>query len=78
MQISRLTCASVGVGLLVAAIYYRFFFGHWGGFNDLSYYKEGYRWQFFKIRIWLAISAGSGVLAYFNLPGWFPSLFSQH
>jgi hypothetical protein len=34
-----------------------------------------YEWSHFKIMIWLMISAGCGILAYYQLPHWFPNTF---
>src|SRR6476659_8823084 len=34
-----------------------------------------YRWSYLKIAIWLGISIGCGILAYYQLPHWFPGIF---
>ncbi len=84
---SRLTCAAIGVGLVVAFLYFKLFFGDWGGFKldieneakiplvDKDYDFVESRWSYYKILLWLLISVGSGLLAYYQLPGWFPRLF---
>ena len=82
-----LTCAAVGVGLLVAVLYFRIFFGGFRGFGkdvdnsasdpllDVDYDYVESQWSTNKIVIWLLLSFGCGVLAYHQLPGWFPNLF---
>src|SRR6266550_1642475 len=82
-----LTCAAVGVGLLVAVLYFKLFFGNFRGFgkdvgnsgsdplldDDYDYVES--QWSSNKILIWLLLSFGCGWLAYHQLPGWFPDLF---
>jgi hypothetical protein len=92
---SRLTYASIGVGLLVAFLYFKVFFQDASQFEDdventakLEYMKRSwffpfrwlndsmdFQWSELKIFIWIGISVGSSILAYYQLPGWFPKLF---
>jgi hypothetical protein len=82
---------AVVTGLLVAVLYFRIIFGSFGGFKlDLNnaannplflnsnhdhYDHSESQWSRSKIVIWILLSIGCGVLAYYQLPGWFPSLF---
>ena len=82
-----LKCAAFGIGLLVAILYFRLFFGSFWGFRrdidndskipllDKDYDYVESRRSHNKILIWLLLSVGSGVLAYHELPNWFPNLF---
>jgi hypothetical protein len=84
---TRLTYAALGVGLLVAVLYFRIFFRNVDGFEedadkagkipilnqDYDYVES--KWSHNKIMIWLVISIGSGIAAYYQLPDWFPHLF---
>ena len=75
-----ITWASIGVGLVVAILYFKLFFGNRGGFNNLPEdLNQGSDCQWFKLKIWMwiLISAGSGLLAYHQLPDWFPSFFQR-
>src|SRR5262245_52248266 len=90
---SKLTYASIGVGLLVAVLYFKLFFKDAAGFREDSekaakgywYSKwafwvrpaeyQEYQWSELKVFVWLAISVGSGILAYYQLPDWFPRAF---
>jgi len=81
-----LTFAAVGVGLLVGVLYFKIIFGSFGGFRqdvendakipfaDKDYDFVESQWSHTKIAIWLLLSVGSGVLAYYQLPRWFPDL----
>jgi hypothetical protein len=95
MHTSKLTYASVGVGLLVAFLYFRIFFYDGSQFEQDAenaakaelmsrtlfwplrwiYDRDEFRWSELKILIWIALSVGSGILAYHQLPEWFPVLF---
>jgi hypothetical protein len=90
---SRLTYASVGVGLLTAFFYFKIFFKDSATFAEdaenaakmiwfrrwVCWYRnsqyDDYQWSQMKVLIWIGISVGSGVGAYYQLPGWFPQLF---
>ena len=84
---SKLTYVATGVGLLVAFLYFKLFFGDRGGFKqdvendakipilDKDYDHVESQWSYNKILIWILLSVGSGVLAYHQLPAWFPNLF---
>jgi hypothetical protein len=91
---SRLTYASVGVGLAVAFLYFRLFFKDLSGFAEdsknvtrlwplggllLLFRPDAYdecQWSRLKLLIWLGLSVGCGVLAYYQLPVWFPRIFA--
>ena len=90
---SRLTYASVGVGLLIALLYFKLFFRDSAGFTEdtenaakafwlrrwVFWYPNSqyvdYKWSEMKVLIWIGLSVGSGILAYYQLPGWFPQVF---
>jgi hypothetical protein len=87
--LSPLTCAAVIVGLLVAVLYFKIIFGGFGEFRqdvrnnakipllhrDFDHVES--QWSRSKILIWILLSIGCGVLAYYRLPGWLPSLFPR-
>ena len=81
--------AAIGVGLLVAFLYFRIFFRDTSGFGedvetagkiplvDRDYDYVESKWSYNKIIIWILLSVGSGVLAYYQLPDWFPRWFPK-
>lgn len=89
----KLTYASIGVGLLVAFMYFKLFFKDSSGFAQdadntakifwlrrwVFWYRNSQyddcRWSELKVFIWVGIAAGSGILAYYQLPDWFPQVF---
>ncbi|HEY1788731.1 MAG TPA: hypothetical protein VGJ73_11270 [Verrucomicrobiae bacterium] len=86
---TKLTYAAIGIGLVVAILYFGIFFRNSSGFgNDVSnalnnpvidkdYDYVNRQWSKDKILLWLIISIGSGILAYYQLPEWFPHLFGH-
>ena len=86
---SPLTCAAVGVGMFVAILYFKVLFRSFGGlrldlenianhplfFRTSSYDHVESRWSRNKILIWILLSVGSGILAFHQLPAWFPRMF---
>ena len=92
---SRLTYTAIGVGLLVAFIYFKVFFQDSSGFEEdakntarLEHMKRSYifpfswlynsvdyQWSELKMIIWIGLSVGGGILAYYQLPKWFPHVF---
>lgn len=90
---SKLTYASIGVGLLIAFLYFKLFFRDSAGFAEdaeraakMQWWREwvfwhrgseyvDYQWSEMKVLIWIGISVGSGILAYYQLLGWFPQMF---
>jgi len=76
----RLTWASIGVTVVVGFLYFRLFFPRRDGFDDLpDDYSTGidYQWAKWKIIAFIMLSAGTGILAYHQLPGWFPHVFKR-
>ena len=86
----KLTYVSIGVGLLMAFLYFGIFFGGISGFwedfkNDnirFPFLSKNYdyvnvQWSKDKIMLWIIISVGSGFLAYYQLPVWFPRAFGH-
>ncbi|HUA65624.1 MAG TPA: hypothetical protein VME24_07240 [Alphaproteobacteria bacterium] len=77
---ARLTCAATSIGLIVAILYFRIFFRNWDDFQDAwGDFARGVlaRQLSGRISFWIMISIGSGFLAYFQLPKWFPHLFGH-
>jgi hypothetical protein len=85
---SKLTYASIAVGLLVALILFRLFFKniagffHCIGFSLSSQPNAGApaqpglsRWSRLKLLLGTLLPAGSGYAAYMLLPRWFPAFF---
>ncbi|MDR3457438.1 MAG: hypothetical protein P4N60_08330 [Verrucomicrobiae bacterium] len=84
---NRLTYAALGVGLFVAMLYFRIFFRDVDGFEDdvdkserIPILDKNYdyidsKWSSNKIMIWLLLSVGCGIAAYYQLPDWFPHIF---
>ena len=84
---NRLTVVSVGIGILVAFLYFQAFFRDASGFGlDVEEAAKPAWWLFgcnrvdsewshLKITVWLLLSVGTGVIAYYQLPGWFPAFF---
>src|SRR5262245_32013527 len=85
--VSPLTCGAVGVAAFIAVLYFQLIFKGFAGFRqdvvndakipfvDNHYDYVDSQWSHNKIVIWLLLSIGSGVLAYHQLPHWFPGLF---
>jgi hypothetical protein len=81
--------AAIGVGLLVALLYFRIFFRGSSGFRedvgnalkiplaDPDYDPIDKQWSHNKIMFWIFISVSSGMLAYYQLPDWFPQWFPK-
>lgn len=77
---TKLTFAAIGLGLVVAIIYFRIFFKNLDDFQDA--WSDFWRGLFSRqlagrISFWIIISVGSGMLAYYQLPEWFPHLFGH-
>jgi hypothetical protein len=76
----RLTWASIGITVIVGFLYFRAFFPRRDGFNDIPRdYTRGpdFRWAEWKIIAFIALSAGTGMLSYHQLPHWFPHAFNR-
>lgn len=70
--------AAIALGLVIAILYFRIFFKDLSDFKDAWFdFGRGLPSRQFSPRVsfWLIISVGSGFLAYYQLPGWFPHLF---
>ena len=85
---SKLTYASIAVGLLVALILFRLFFKNIAGFfycigfslgsqpNGVAGAPPGLsKWSRVKLLLGTLLPAGSGYAAYMLLPRWFPAFF---
>jgi len=84
-----LTYAAIGVGLVVAFLYFTIFFRDVSGFEDdveksnkipildADYDYVDSKWSGEKIWAWVLLSVGSGILAYYQLPDWFPHIFGK-
>jgi hypothetical protein len=82
----RRTWAAIGFGLFVAFLYFRIFFRDVSGFEedvdksgkipivDKDYDYVESKWSGNKIWIWILLSVGSGIAAYYQLPELFPRL----
>jgi hypothetical protein len=71
---------AVSVGLVVAVLYFRIFFKSLSDFQDawVDFGRGLFSRQLSaRISFWIIISAGSGMLAYYQLPEWFPHLFGS-
>ena len=74
----RLTWSSIGVTVVVGFLYFRLFFPRRDGFDDTAPdYSKGpdYEWLKGKLMMFILISVGAGLLAYNQLPSWFPHIF---
>jgi len=86
---TRLTYAAIGVAVLVACLYFGAFFRNVSGFvddldqaaksNEFNPFTNNVnsRWSKGKITIWILLSLGSGILAYYQLPVIFPHFFKK-
>lgn len=86
---TRLTYAAMGVGVLVAFLYFGAFFSGLSGFKDdaanagkdplfnKDYDYVGSAWSKDKIFLWIILSVGSAFLAYNRLPVWLPGVFGK-
>ena len=86
---SKLTYASLAVGLVVALILFRLFFKNLAGFvhcigfslgsqtnNTVAAAQPGLsKWSRVKLLLGTLVPAGSGYAAYIFLPRWFPAFF---
>ena len=81
---TKLTYTALAIGIFVAYLYFKIFFGSVSKFNensekmplldkDYDYVDSKFSSQ--KIMLWIFISVGGGVSAYYQLPYWFPHLF---
>jgi len=84
---SKLTYASIGVGLLVALILFRLFFRNTAGFVHCIGFSLGSqpngvvaaqpslsKWSRLKLLLGTLVPVGTGYAAYMLLPRWFPAL----
>lgn len=68
----------MSIGLAVSILYFRIFFKNWDDFQDAwADFGRGLltRQLSGRVSFWIIISIGSGMLAYYQLPKWFPHLF---
>lgn len=85
----RLDYASIAVGVIVGVLYCRIIFRPAPGFGEnagsaestpMEYKRSAwaeYRLTRGKILLLLFLSVGSGIMAYHQLPGWFPQWFAK-
>lgn len=76
----KLIGTATGVGVGVAIVYFKIFFKDWDDFKDAwsDFWRGLFRRQFAgRISFWIIISVGSGMLAFYQLPDWFPHLFGK-
>jgi len=86
---TKLTYAAIGVAVFVAFLYFGLFFRGVSGFEDdadkagkipiidRDYDYVESKWSSEKIMIWILLSVGSGILAYYQLPDIFPHIFKR-
>ena len=80
---SKLTYASIGVGVLLALFLAKIFFDDWQGFwecfkaAERRFYNSSTdeRWNALKFWVWTLITIGAGCSAYAELPKLFPQFF---
>jgi uncharacterized membrane protein YgdD (TMEM256/DUF423 family) len=85
---SKLTYASIAIGVVVGLILFRVFFKNIAGFfhcigfslgsqpNAVAGAQPGLsRWSRMKLLVGTLLPAGSGYAAYILLPRWFPAFF---
>lgn len=86
----HLVIASLGLGVFVAFCFFKPFFGDWSGFWDCMRYWftpdlismfrgvwDEDRWATMKLFVWFALSVGTMLLAYYQLPDKFPHIFHK-
>ena len=76
----RLTWASIGVTVLIGFLYFRMFFRKRDSFNEIpDNYNRGpdLEWLKLKIAAFILLTIGTGILAYHQLPDWFPHTFRR-
>ena len=72
-----LTYASIGIGLLMAVLYFGIIFRDIDGFKE-NLAEDGVAWQANpRLLFWIMISVGCGILAFYQLPEWFPHVFGK-
>jgi hypothetical protein len=84
---TKLKYSAIGIGLLVAFLYFKIFFRDSSGFEeeaenagkmpivnrDYDYVET--QWSKGKIYVWIGLSVGCGIAAYYQLPQWLPHFF---
>jgi hypothetical protein len=86
--LSRQVWAAIGVGVFIAALFFKLIFGDFQGFVEcirywfqpdfVSFVRGEWmedKWGSLKLFVWIALSVGCGILAYYQLPGWLPGIF---
>ncbi len=86
---TKRTYAALGVGLIMAILYFRVFFRGASGFKgdvdeagklplvNQDYDRLDTEWSKMKIMVWICFSVGCGALAYYQLPQWLPGVFGK-
>jgi hypothetical protein len=86
--LSRQVWAALGVGVFIGALFFKLIFGDFQGFVEcvrywfqpdfVSFVRGEWmedKWGSLKFFIWIALSGGCGILAYYQLPHWLPGFF---
>jgi hypothetical protein len=86
--LSRQVWAAIGVGVFIAALFFKLIFGDFQGFVEgVRYWLQTIlysavrgewtekEWGALKLFVWIALSVGCGLLAYYQIPHWLPGFF---
>jgi hypothetical protein len=74
----RLTWASIAVSVVTGYLYFRLFFPKRDGFNEIPddyTSRADFKWLELRMMMFILVSVGAGLLAYHQLPDWFPHAF---
>lgn len=80
--------AAIGVGVFIAVLFFKLIFGDFDGFIEcarfwfqpdfISFLRGEWtedKWGELKLFVWIGLSVGCGILAFYQLPGWLPGIF---
>src|SRR4051812_344942 len=83
-----LLLAAAVLGLCVGLCFFKPFFGDWSGFWECVKFWftpdvvsmvrgqwEDDRWSTLKLFVWLGLTVGAAISAFYQLPSWLPNLF---
>jgi hypothetical protein len=81
---TALTYCSLGIATAIGVLYFKIMFPKKDVIDEhptIGFFRifrsTEYEWLKLKLIIWTGICAGSYLLAYHQLPDWFPSLFRR-